>query len=529
MKKILTIICILTISNIAKSQPGSLDNTFGTAGKVITDFGSLTSAEGYTVVVQSDGKIVMAGTTTTGSSGTLNDFIIVRHNADGTFDNSFGTNGIVTTDFVNINNTSLSNQGKTMAIQSDGKIVVAGTVINPSANYPYSHSFGLARYNTNGTLDNTFGTNGMVHNNTQGYCQALALQSDGKILVTGYPFGGNYMFTINRWNADGSVDLDFGTGLNMGTENYQIGGQNYSSIPHSIIAQNNGKILVTGYYYPTSSTSGINRFALIRLNNDGSYDNSFSTDPNLLIGSYLDNAYCAAIQSDGKILVAGMTSSSVSVSDWVIVRLNMNGTMENSFGVNGIAIVSFLSSGNEDPRSIAIQNDGKIVVAGSTGNNAARDIALVRLNSNGSPDNTFGSYGKVITPVGSGEENGYSVALQSDGKILAAGYTVSNNKRDFVLMRYKGSGSVGVMETEATVNVHIYPNPSNDFLIIEGGFEAEINITLTDVSGKQVLKQTENGLAKKYELNTERLSNGIYMLKIQGTTQQVIRKVNIMH
>ncbi len=286
---------------------------------------------------------------------------------------------------------------------------------------------------------------------------------------------------------------------------------------------------MTGYYYPTSSTSGINRFALIRLNNDGSYDNSFSADPNLLIGSYLDNAYCAAIQSDGKILVAGMTSSSVSVSDWVIVRLNSSGTIDNSFGANGIAIVSFSSSGNEDPRSIAIQSDGKIVVAGSTGNNAARDIALVRLNSNGSPDNTFGSSGKVITPAGSGEDNGYSVALQSDGKILAAGYSVNNNKSNFVLMRYKGAGSVEVMETETKVKVHIYPNPSNNFLIVEGDFHSQIHITLTDVFGKLVLKQTENGLAKKYELNTESLSNGMYLLKIQNETQQIMRKVNVIH
>ncbi len=415
-----------------------------------------------------------------------------------------------------------------MVLQSDGKILVAGTIGDNSTN-PTSYRYGIVRYNTNGTLDNSFGTNGKVYS-YEGYCQSLAVQNDGKILITGFSALGNYMFIVSRWMPDGSVDLDFGTGSNIGTQSYMVGpyfGTNYSySIPQAIISQNDGKILVIGHYY-YNPTGGTIRFAILRLNTDGSGDTSFGTggyvygdltDPDLNIGTYLDNAYCATLQSDGKILVGGMTSSSLSVSDWALVRLNTDGSMDNTFGTNGVAIANISPAGNEDPRSIAVQSDGKIVVAGSTGNNSGRDIALVRFNSNGSLDNTFDGDGKVITPVGSGEDWGYSVALQSDGKIVVAGLTIGT-KSDFVLMRYNGGGGVsGVNEIEKVSEVIIYPNPSNDIITIETeDHNLNSNYVILNSIGQQVL--SGQLIDNKNKIDIRNLSVGFYLIQIGETVR----------
>ena len=210
---------------VARYNPGgSPDATFGTNGVVTTDLGS-TQDQAEGVVVQADGKIVVAGFTQSASNGL--DFAVVRYNTNGTLDTTFGTGGIVTTDFDH-----LDDQAADVALQSDGKIVVFGTV-TVAAN---TTEFGVTRYNTNGSLDTTFGTGGLVTTDVGPFAgaQRMVIQPDGKIVAV----GGNG-FHLVRYNPNGSLDTSFGTGGIVSRAGRR-------SIGEDVVLRSNGDFVVGG-------------------------------------------------------------------------------------------------------------------------------------------------------------------------------------------------------------------------------------------------------------------------------------------
>src|SRR5215468_3450092 len=252
----------------AQTQSGTLDATFGTGGEVTTNFGS--SAGAGNVAIQPDGKLVVAGTI---SQNGRTDFAVSRYNTDGTLDAGFGVGGKVTTDFFDGYDV-----GSGVVIQADGKIVVGGTVgTNPFAD------FGLARYNSNGTLDTTFGTGGKVNASffdpiSGGHISAnaysLALQPDGKIVQSGEANikGGN-SFGLVRYNSNGTLDPTFGSGGKVTTDFFAPGQTISFAFANSITIQPDGKIIAAG-------DSGINEahdFVLARYNSDGTLDPTFGT------------------------------------------------------------------------------------------------------------------------------------------------------------------------------------------------------------------------------------------------------------
>ena len=210
---------------------GTLDASFGSGGIVTTAIGS-GSDRGYDVAIQSDGKIVVAGYSESGSNS---DFALVRYGTDGTLDASFGTGGIVTT-AIGSNN----DYGSSVAIQEDGKIVVAGFSNNAS-----NDDFALVRYGTDGTLDASFGTDGKVRTviTSDDWGTAVAIQTDGKIIVAGSSFSGlSTTFAITRYKTDGTMDTSFGWG---GIVTTAIGSM--QDMVDSLAIQADGKIVVTGY------------------------------------------------------------------------------------------------------------------------------------------------------------------------------------------------------------------------------------------------------------------------------------------
>ena len=233
---------------------GTLDNTFGTNGKLTTNFGSSNDIAN-SVVIQLDGKIIAAGYT---NSGAYDDFAIVRYNSDGTLDASFGVAGKVTTDYQGFSERAFS-----VVLQGDGKIVVGG--------FSGMSDFFLTRYNTDGTLDSGFGTGGKVStdfgNGDNG--NSLAIQSDGKIILAGVANNGNYnIFGIARYNSDGSLDNTFGSGGKTTTDfgKYCEG--------KSVAIQSDSKIIVGGLAQDANSQPN---FALARYNANGSLDLSFGS------------------------------------------------------------------------------------------------------------------------------------------------------------------------------------------------------------------------------------------------------------
>jgi uncharacterized delta-60 repeat protein len=426
----------------AYTTNGSLDASFGTGGLQTTDFFG-DQDEGAAIAIQSDGKIVVAGMVYN-SGGTYYDFGLARYNTDGSPDADFGIDGKQTTDFFNFADYAFA-----IAIQSDAKIVVAGQAGDYLTN---NDDFALARYNTDGTLDVSFDGDGKQTTGffSGGYDRAfaLAIQTDGKIIAGGQ-VGNNATYDIDfglaRYTTDGALDAGFGTGGKQTTDFF--GGQDVAS---TIAIQSDGKIIALGEAY--NNTTRNSDFALARYNTSGSLDNRFDRDGKLTdyYAAGVGEFAAIAVQNDGKIIAAGYAYNSSNNIDFVLARFNADGMLDKTFNRTGRQTIDF--SGNDDyVQAIAIQSDGKIVVAGSSRKpdpsdpeSYLADFALARINSNGSLDNKFNRSGKQTTDFFGSIDEAHSIAIQSDGKIVVAGGTENTNEThfDFALARYNTNGSL---------------------------------------------------------------------------------------
>jgi uncharacterized delta-60 repeat protein len=424
--------------NQAKAASGDLDTTFGTAGTVRTDFrGNFDEAKA--VVIQRDGKIVAAGSSYSGSN-TVQDFIVARYNANGSRDDSFGNNGKVTTDF--FGNVDSINA---IVIQPDDKILVAGTAqLAGSGSTP--RIFALARYNSDGSPDPTFGSAGVVTTNFGGNfasASAVMLQPDGKIVVAGsadfnpaIPNSGQD-FALARYNANGSLDGTFGNGGKVVLDFF--GGFDQAN---AAALQPDGKIIVAGSAPSTSSNQDIG-FALARFNPDGRPDLDFGSGGKQITHLYDRGAQAngVVLQPDGKIVLAGTAPHSAArgtgSSDFALARYNTNGLLDSSFGTGGLTAIPFPDGATEQGNALVLSPDGKIVVAGAAfvTFSTPADFALARYNPDGSFDTTFGSGGIVRTDFAGAADIAQAIAIQSDGNVVAAGKIFRNNY-DLALARY---------------------------------------------------------------------------------------------
>ncbi|MCX7211177.1 MAG: DUF4347 domain-containing protein, partial [Burkholderiales bacterium] len=327
--------------------------------------------------------------------------------------------------------------GQSLTIQPDGKIIVAGYSSNG-----IDFDFSLVRLNADGSLDNAFGSNGKLIvpvGSGDDTSRSVTLQPDGRILVAGFSRNGSTLdFSLIRLNVDGSLDTAFdGDGKVI----VPVGSS--TDIGYSVIVQADGKILMSG----SSTTGSAAEFSLIRLNVDGSLDTSFDVDGKLLmpVGSFIplgsgDYSYSLSLQPDGKILMAGYSSNGTD-NDFSLIRLNVDGSLDTSFNVDGKLLVP-VGSGADIGRSLSLQPDGKILMAGYSSNGTNNDFSLIRLNVDGSLDTSFDGDGKLIVPVGSGHDYGYSLRLLPDGKILVAGHSINGGNEDFSLIRLNADGSL---------------------------------------------------------------------------------------
>ena len=462
----LLFLLMLCLTFQTQAAPGDLDLTFGTGGKVTTDFGSFEN--GYSTALQPDGKIVVVGRAFLSSNGNTDNFAVARYNTNGTLDTSFDGDGKVITIVGTGNSTAYS-----VAIQSDGKIVVAGVARTTNT------EFAVVRYNSNGSLDTSFNGNGIVltnisdtYNNqpinSQDDAAEVLIQPDGKIIAvgnTGLPVFG---LAVVRYNSDGSLDGSFGIGGKKTLQYFSTSLIFRNLDATSAVLQNDGKIVIGGYINIPISFD----FAVIRLNPNGSPDSSFGfnysevpvnvSNPGFTLTpigtpSFNDEPSDIALQNDGKIVVVGRTyrgnvAGGPVSSRFALARFNMNGTLDSSFEDDGIIIKPYFmnqGSDGDEGRSVVIQPDGKIVVGGYADsdpqlNSLNTDFALARYNSNGLLDNSFGEGGKVTTEfrlvIGSttirGHESISELLLQNDGKIVATGSTQIGSPPDFALARY---------------------------------------------------------------------------------------------
>ncbi len=234
------------------------------------------------LAIQPNGKIVVAGQAYNPNTGNT-DFALARYNSNGSLDNSFDGDGKLTTDFFGSDDYASS-----LAIQPNGKIVVAGQTYNPNT---FNSDFALARYNSNGTLDNSFDGDGKLTGfylagNTK--FTAIALQTDGKIVVAGQAYNpntGNYDFALARYNSNGSLDNSFDGDGKLTTDF-----NGYDDYATSLAIQTNGKIVVAGQAH--NNNTGYSDFALARYNSNGTLDNSFDGDGKLTTDFVGSDDYC---------------------------------------------------------------------------------------------------------------------------------------------------------------------------------------------------------------------------------------------
>jgi uncharacterized delta-60 repeat protein len=423
---------------------GSLDPTFGIGGKVITNFGSVFD-DPAGVAVQRDGKILIAGRSLAVDDDTT-DFVIARFNADGTPDVSFGVDGKVTTDIGG----GTDDTPSAIAIQPDGRILVVGTTINLRL---FHINFVLVRYNGDGSIDSSFGQNGGTvivefKSPVADTGSAVAVQPDGKILVGGKT---NLTFTISafalaRFNADGSLDESFGSG---GKVRLPFPAPYTQAVLSQLAIQPDGKIVAMG-----SAATGVVvtnlkfDFAVARFNADGSLDPTFGGGSGLVtteINGPNDFGLDGALQEDGRIVVAGHAGTAQS-KRFVVVRYGIDGSLDPDFGGTGIVTTAFPRFGTQADTdtidiatSVAIQKDGKIVATGFHVG-AVENFALARYLKDGALDATFGSGGLVTTSFSSSTDpvdaSVAAMVLQDDGRIVTTGAISNQKTHHTALARY---------------------------------------------------------------------------------------------
>lgn len=234
----------------------------------------------------------------------------------------------------------------------------------------------------------------------------------------------------------GSLDSTFGTNGKVITS---IG--NYDDGAYGVAMQTDGKIIVAGFSNTTQFSNGA--FVIVRYNINGTLDSTFGTSGKAitLFGSSNSMALGVALQTDGKIIAVGRTENGPWTSNFALVRYNIDGTLDSTFGTVG-KIITSLGSSDDVANAVAIQNDGKIIAAGYSDNGTDYNFALVRYKSNGELDTTFGTNGKIITSVSGSYDEAYSIALQPNGKIVVAGSASNGSDNDFAVIRYNINGTL---------------------------------------------------------------------------------------
>jgi uncharacterized delta-60 repeat protein len=418
----------------------------------------------YSVTLQGDGKIVAAGYSQDGLGNSLT--ALVRYSATGALDSTFNsagpTPGTVTADVG-----GSGQSGANAIIMQGNKFLAAGYASDGS-----SYLFALARFNDDGTLDDNpitgFGPthSGFVTTNVGGNgesgASSVALDGDGKIVTAGYSYNGvGYDLALARYSADGVLDTTFNSGGTLpGTVSTHIGSGTNDSI-NSVAIQSDGKIVVAGTSYDVSDNYS---FILARYSDTGALDSTFNSagpTPGTVTmdvgGGGYSQAKDIAIQSDGKIVAVGWSYDGIH-NNFGLIRYMANGTLDTDpstgFGPidgagpnrTGIVTTDVAGHGNSNADTVALDEDGNIVAAGSGSDGSTNRFALARYDTNGSLDTTgFGSpNGYVTTDIRGVYDHVRAIAIQPDGKIVAVGHSDNGANYDFALVRYTTAGEVDV-------------------------------------------------------------------------------------
>lgn len=444
------VVLLMIASSIPRVQAsaGELDPTFGSGGIVFTDFSDsfdpVSDEFVNDTVIQPDGKIVAVGGVSNCCNGSGQDFAVVRYNPNGSLDTLFGNGGRVIIDFNDPSFESRSDSATAVALQPDGKIVVAG-----SSQGTEFVDFAVARLNPDGNLDTAFGNGGRVttffsHDNRD-EAHDVVVQPDGKIILVGQTHLDHKgdVFALARYNMNGSLDASFGSGGLVMTDfsgingGCPVGSGDCDDRANGVALQPDGRIIAVG-----KTSSDVDDFALARYNPNGSLDLSFGTGGKVTTDLFnaSDSAEDIVLQPDGKIVAVGTTVGPTLTIDIGLARYKSDGSLDQGFGSGGKVYTDF-SNHSDEGTAVALQRNGRIVVVGYSFlfNSDTADSVIARYTPDGHPDTTFGATGKIKTELSPFTNRFSSVAVTPGGKIIAGGFAIGVLGADFAIARYQGA------------------------------------------------------------------------------------------
>lgn len=462
MKNIITYFTLFLSAYTIAQPSGSLDPTFGNGGKVITSINGIED-KAYGIAIQSDNKILVAGYTSNALTG--KDFICLRYNTNGTLDSTFGTYGFITTD-IQLGSDDIA---YSIALQSDGKIILGGYSDNGT-----DKEAALIRYTSNGIIDSIFGVNGIVITDFDSFNQdeikvVKIHPLTGNIIVGGSAVvdGSHSKPVVARYLNNGNLDSTFN---NIGIKLLWVTNLDYQyefSV-EDLTVQSNGKISMVGWRNFASGQWSHDLFAG-RINSDGTMDNTFSTiGVDTYNGGFSGNdvGYSLILKPNGTMLIAGGGYQNNFHYDFVALEITPAG------GVG--TMLSWTTFGGSTDEEIAYafveDNDGSFVLAGYSGTSSTKAFAIAKINANGTPDNSFGTNGKVTTTFNNNTFNEcFDMQIQTDNKIVAVGYSGD----DIAIARYLGNGLPQLEGFQLTAPTNLAVNQNY----------ASINLNWTDAFG----------------------------------------------
>lgn len=512
MKTTLSLLSLLFIGTTVFAQSGSFDSDFSGDGWLTDSFDN-DDDDGQCVLVQPDGKILVAGRAFIQGDY---DFVVIRYNPDGSHDNTFSADGKASFNF----GTSFEDFGVDMVLQSDGKIVVAGHTDHSGID------LALVRFNADGSVDGSFGNNGKTIldvGTIYDTMRAMDIGLTGKLIVTGSAWGDPF---VAQFNTDGTPDNTFGTNGVVVTEL-----PNAAGYLNDVQYQPDGKVLVVGTYAPNNEDGD---FLVMRYNTDGSLDNTFSSDGivNTDMAAGHDDGYNLHLHADGTITIVGTTQNNSA-----LVRYNNNGTLDLS--LNGLGKLQLSGTYNYSMRTMEVQPDGKYLLGGyyldPTLANSFK-VALMRVNHDGSFDTDFGTNGITQFRYNNNVDNSCnSIAIQPDLRIVITGGTGPYQAlHDIATARFLSGLNLGMADLgQAGTIPLVYPNPVKETETLEYSLSKDqsVSIELLNINGqliKSFIAEAARTAGPQKETLTlpSSLPSGTYIIRLKTNNgQQNVRVI----
>lgn len=514
----LVALATLLAAPTALAQAGALDPSFGTGGRVTIDFGGPDPLDATdlarAVALQPDGKILVGGQDRSGA-------VVVRLLPDGSLDPAFGAGGrarVLTGDFDEV--------AWDVVVDPDGKIVACGSRLQ-------SAEFGLTRLLPDGTPDVTFGDGGTaLTGSVTGPAVACTRQPDGRYLVAGHNNGNGgtpgQAPAVARFLADGALDTTFGAG---GAALVDLGGAEASFVAFDLLLQPDGRLLVAAANLIGLPGLG---FVVARFLPDGAPDPDFGTGGVVTLPVRdVDQSYGLALDAEHRIVVVGAAATGAGDADVAVARLFPDGALDSTFGTEGV-VVTALTAGDDGAFRVVVQPDGKLLLAAFSDTEGS-DFTLLRYTESGALDPSFGADGIVTTDFSDGTDAAFDLALQPDGRIVAAGQSVLQSEdTDIAVARYLNDG--GSVPTELSAEATTFtlstpaPHPVRDAarLVLALDRPESVRVVVHDALGRTVAVLHDGPLpagAHPLALDAARWPPGLYVARATTRAQAATRRL----